>query len=83
MAAAAAILDFAIGQKFFRKLVPLGWVVSTCQIWSKSDEPDPNDEPKCDLWGKIWLILDFWPPAAILDFENNEKFFRRLVPSVK
>ena len=48
-----------------------GQVVCPCQVLSKSDERDPNAEPKCDLWGdrgKIWSIWTFdpWWPSWIL-----------------
>ena len=35
------------------------------------------------LWGQIWSILDLWPKAAILNFEKNQNFFRRLVFMIK
>ena len=43
------------------------------QLLSKSDEPDLNAEPKCNLWGQIWSIFDIWPKATILNFEKNQK----------
>ena len=60
-----------------------GQVVFPCQNLSKSDEREPNAEPKCDLWGQIWSILDLWPPAAILDFALTDKFVLKLVIGVK
>ena len=35
-----------------------GQVLCSCQILSKFDEQDSFAEPKCDLWGQIWSILD-------------------------
>ena len=53
------------------------WNVCPCKILSKSDEREPNAEPK------ILSILDLWSPAIILDFAVNEKFLRRIVWKVK
>ena len=60
-----------------------GQVVCPCKILSKSDEREPNAEPKCDFCGQIWSILGLWPPAAILDFVLTDKFLRKLVCRVK
>jgi hypothetical protein len=48
-----------------------GQVVCSCQILSKSNEQEPNAEPKCNLWGQIWSFLDLWPrqPSWILRWE--------------
>ena len=40
-------------------------------------------ELKYDLKGKIGSILDLWTPAAILDFDKNEKFSCMIVSMVK
>ena len=44
-----------------------GQVVCPYQILSKSDEREPNDEPKCDFWVKFgWFrTLDLWRPSWI------------------
>ena len=60
-----------------------GQEVCSCQVLLKSDEGGPNADPKCDLWGQIWSVLDLRPPAAILDFAINEKFLHRFVCRIK
>ena len=60
-----------------------GQVVCPCSILSKLDEQDPNAKPRCHLCGQISSILDLGPKAAILNFEENQKFFRMLGIRVK
>ena len=50
-----------------------GQVVCPCKIWSKSDEREPNAEPKCDLlvkFGQFWTF-DPWRPSWILRWMRN------------
>ena len=72
----AAILDFAINEKFLCRLVWKVRLYVHAISMSKSDERDSNAEQKCDLWGdwvkfgRFWTF-DHWRPSWILQEMRN------------